>query len=523
MRLSIATKIFIAFTGVIFTFAAVTMTGIYRTQSSYDQLEAVNRRVVPLTLTLSDAHNDIKTLGAALGDSDLDSLPRSLRLLQSTSLGSGGLSSKIERAAELAHATSDGDALAAPERARLAYVSRRLDAFVALAARLDSPMLTLTRSLDPSVAPTDSAELDRQRVALRKTTRELDVTLGRLRNDLRISTDLALMRAGDAQRSNLYALVASSFIGLIIALALLATALLSVRPLRTLSDGAKRIARGDYTPIEMPRRASSDEIGMLTREFNSMAVALSERDRALHAQHDQLLRSERLATIGRMTSLITHELRNPLSSVGLNAEILIDSLHDPEPDHHEMRAHLELITGEVDRLKEITEEYLVYARLPSPKTQRFCLSDALDALVDFHSWEWSGRGVDVDLSLPEGDFDVTADPNQLRQALLNLIKNAVEASQSGSRVQVSLEPEGDLALIRIVDHGHGVPDDMIGSLFDPFVTSKSNGTGLGLAMTHEILREHGGSVAYSATPDGGATFTLSLPVGPTESVQQEQT
>jgi signal transduction histidine kinase len=518
MRLSIATKIFIAFAGVIITFAAVTMTGIYRTQSSYDQLEALNRRVLPLTLTLSDAHNDIKTLSAALGDSDLDALPQSLRILQTTSLGVGGLSSKIERAAELARAAASGDALAPPERARLADVSRRLDDFAALATQLDAPARALTRSLDPNAPVVDPAELDLQRVALRETTRELDATLGRLRNDLRISTDLALVRAGDAQRSNLYALVASSVIGLLIALALLATALFTVRPLRSLTDGVKRIARGDYAPIDSSDRAAAaqDEIGMLAREFNSMAEALDARDRALRAQHDELLRSERLATVGRMTSLITHELRNPLSSVGLNAEIVIDALGDPELDRAEMRSHLEVISGEVDRLKEITEEYLVYARLPSPKPQRFCLSDALDALVDFHSWEWGGRGVEVALALPDDPFDVTADPNQIRQALLNLLKNAVEASERGDAVDVSLEPHPDHALIRIVDHGHGVPEAMIATLFDPFVTSKSNGTGLGLAMTHEILREHGGAVAHEHTPGGGATFVVTLPTTPPE-------
>ena len=131
-----------------------------------------------------------------------------------------------------------------------------------------------------------------------------------------------------------------------------------------------------------------------------MARRLEERDVALREQHAELLKAERLAIIGRMTSLITHELRNPLSSINLNSEMLMESL--TEAGLAEADADmLETIMAEVDRLRDITEEYLVYTRLPSPKFEAENLVDVLQNLVDFHATEWSGKEVQVELQLEE--------------------------------------------------------------------------------------------------------------------------
>ncbi|MFW5967505.1 MAG: sensor histidine kinase, partial [Persicimonas sp.] len=329
--------------------------------------------------------------------------------------------------------------------------------------------------------------------------------------------DEALARANDAQRSSLYALGGLSAVALLIALGVMAAVVVTVRPLTDLTEAAKRIGRGDYRPIEEPAksRLGADEITLLTREFNSMARSLAERDAKLHEQHQKLLKSERLATVGRMTSLITHELRNPLSSINLNSEMLEEALREhgiDEGDGDDVMTLLSAITDEVERLRDITEEYLVYARLPSPDFEPSDLVEIVEGLVDFHTFEWSQEDIDVDLQVHADPLPALADPDQLRQALLNLVKNAVEASEPGQTVDLELDTAGDRAVIRLRDRGSGIDADDLDKIFDPFFTTKARGTGLGLAMTQQIVEEHRGDIEVESQPGQGTTFVIRLPL-----------
>ena len=196
----------------------------------------------------------------------------------------------------------------------------------------------------------------------------------------------------------------------------------TLRPLRTLAERAKEVARGDYK--QRVDASSPDEIGALGREFNAMAAALDEREQ-------RLIRSERLAAVGKIAAQITHEVRNPLSSIGLNAEML------EEETTGEARKLARAIVKEVDRLTEITEEYLRFARLPRPKLEREDLGELLQSLVAFMHQELEGRGVTVDARIEPSLPPVAADEHQLRQALLNLLRNAVEAMRDGGRLTLT--------------------------------------------------------------------------------------
>ena len=529
MRLSIATKISLAFSAVILVFTLVFMATIWRTQRLHDQTQAINRHIVPLSLLLSDAQNDLKSFSAALSERDMGDLASVLTIARVVSLAPQRASSKLQRARDLSERDNPARALSERERLRLDEFSARLADItreaVELEVRSQRLYRTLQRRRDAQEQASWRSAIERQQAELASRTSALDLALSRLRNDLRIATDLTLASASDYERASLYALGISSAVALAVALGTLVIALLMLRPLRALTEGAKRIAQGEYEPVQTGARSwlGRDELATLTEEFDAMARALRERDRALQAQHSELLRVERLATIGRMTSLITHELRNPLSSIGLNAEMLLDELpsHLQGAEREALAMHLETITDEVDRLRDITEEYLVYARLPEPRFARHDIIEIVEQLIDFHAWEWSQQGITVEFETPDESREplwLEADANQLRQALLNLIKNAVEASterEGAERVVVRVEEasqdDTQHVTVAVRDYGEGIDPEIRDRVFEPFFSSKVKGTGLGLAMTQQIIAEHGGALTLESPEGGGALFCLTLP------------
>lgn len=519
MRLSIATKIFIAFAGVIAVFSAVVSLGLFQSQRLSDQIHALHRSIVPLSLLLSDAQNDLKSFDVALSERDPNALHRTLQVARQMSIVPQRFARKLERSIDLASPTLF-NALDPDQRLRMKEIHDRLQNLSERAQSLDKHTQRLYTLLQERGTLESLGQISATQNELRHDTRELDNAMTRIRNDLRIITDLSMIRAQEHERSNTYALALMSALALIIALALLGVALLAVTPLQLLADGARAVAQGDYTPIKARRSRlmGEDEITELTHEFNSMANSLQSRDVALKEQHDILLRSERLAAIGRMTSVITHELRNPLSSIGLNAEMLADMLAtsstiDPD-DQREMIDHLEVMGQEIDRLHEITEEYLVYARLPSPKFSTINLADLIEQLSDFHQLEWSQHQIELKLELPPGPIHLEADPNQLRQALLNLLKNAAEASVGDGPhpIELTVSPSEAELTLTLRDHGSGLPQDLRPRVFEPFFTSKEQGTGLGLAMTQQIIEGHTGTIRIQDPSDGqGTIFIITLP------------
>jgi len=281
-------------------------------------------------------------------------------------------------------------------------------------------------------------------------------------------------------------------------------ATLTLRPLRRLRNAAKRIAAGDYASrIEEKGPA---EVADLAREFNVMGQAVEERQR-------ELVRTERLAAVGKMAAMITHEVRNPLSSIGLNTELLEDELRAlPEDRHTESLALVRAITKEVDRLTDITEEYLQFARLPNPKPLELDVNSIVRGLVEFERGQLSVRGIEVHDDLASSLPVVRVDDNQLRQALLNLVGNAADAvEERKGNITVSTRATRTSVEIRVEDDGPGISEELGERLFDPFVSGKAGGTGLGLALTQQIILEHGGKISVESEPGSGAIFVVSLP------------
>jgi signal transduction histidine kinase len=300
-----------------------------------------------------------------------------------------------------------------------------------------------------------------------------------------------------------------------IGVGLLATGLAarSLRPVRTLIEGVSRIRQGDYEAkigVE-----GEDEIAVLAREFDAMAKALKEREAQLQQKQQELIRAERLAAVGRVSAQVAHEIRNPLSSIGLNVEMLQDQLGESRfetaAEAKEARDLLASVMREVDRLTEITEDYLRLARLPTPAKRPEDLKKLLEEVLGFAREELERGGVKIVAELPETALPVSADEGQLRQVFLNLIRNAREAMAAGGTLTVRAGRSGSLIDVRVSDTGSGISPEAREKLFEPFFTTKPGGTGLGLSLSRQIVEAHGGRIDVDSAPSRGTTFLLEFP------------
>jgi two-component system NtrC family sensor kinase len=282
-------------------------------------------------------------------------------------------------------------------------------------------------------------------------------------------------------------------------------------PLTKVMERVRAVEQGDLTPREVV--ATKDEIGELALSFEGMVAAI-QRARS------ELVQAERLATIGKMAAHITHEIRNPLSSIGLNVEMLEEEIAGA--GDKESAALLTAIKAEVERLSRIAEQYLSVARRPRPRFARERLDDLARELCAFVGPELARAGVRAHVETDDALPEVEVDDSQLRQALLNLVRNAREAMPSGGDIFVrvrAIEPAA--AEIAVEDTGVGIPESVIANVFDPFFTTKARGTGLGLAVTREIVETHGGHISCERRPEGGTRFRIWLPRAQPEAASPE--
>jgi signal transduction histidine kinase len=279
-------------------------------------------------------------------------------------------------------------------------------------------------------------------------------------------------------------------------------------PMADLTRGVEAVGRGDLDHrIEIRRM---DEIGRYAAEFNQMAAALSERDRRLR-------HAERLAAVGKMASHIAHEVRNPLSSVGLNAEMIGEEAATLPPgrERREILGLSRKVVDEVDRLTAITRQYLQLGRLPSPEPSPTRLGSLVESVALFMEPELSEDDVELELDLDERDPELLLDPDQFRQVLINLLRNAAQAlpEEGERRVEVRLVLDEDSVHLSVVDTGRGMPETETERIFEPFYSTREGGTGLGLSLVKHVVDGHGGTVRCFSERGRGTTFVITLPAG----------
>ncbi len=227
---------------------------------------------------------------------------------------------------------------------------------------------------------------------------------------------------------------------------------------------------------------------------------------------ERLARSERLALVGQMLAQITHEVRNPLNALSLNTELLGDDVSELDPEGRTGAAEtLAMIAREVERLTEVTGHYLQLARRPPAQPVRTDLRRLVEDVERLLRPEVEAEGAVLAVDASQAP-EVALDGNQLRQALINVVRNALEAPSRHIAVSVHAD-EAEVSVV-VVDDGPGMDPESVEHATDPFYSTKASGTGLGLAITRQILEDHDGSVRVSSSPGGGTTIALVLPRSP---------
>ena len=232
---------------------------------------------------------------------------------------------------------------------------------------------------------------------------------------------------------------------------------------------------------------------------------------------DQMLQTERLAIIGKMAAKVAHEIRNPLSSISLNAELLEEELASEELKSisEEARSLIHAMIREIDRVTALTDEYLQFSRLPESRPTAGRFEELVGEVIESMRSETQKKQIRLEWQPAGAPFEVALDKTQFRRALLNVLRNAIEAMPQGGTVRIWTERTDHTGLLHIQDTGLGIPPEKLEHIFEPFYTTKEFGTGLGLAIAQQVVHEHGGRITCTSAVGKGTTFSIEIPLANT--------
>ena len=251
-------------------------------------------------------------------------------------------------------------------------------------------------------------------------------------------------------------------------------------------------------------------------ELQRTAEGLEDSYQKLQAQsariiaiEEQLRRSEKLSTLGEMAAMLAHEIRNPLGSIRGTAEILRDDFRPGDPKHE----FIEIQIKETERLNHVVEDFLRMARQQPVELRDCSIREELETIVTLVTRDAQDRGIALRLEASPQETIVRGDGEKLRQAFLNIVINALQATPSGGSVNIVLNRIDSEFEITFRDSGTGIAPDDLQRIFEPFYTTKPDGTGLGLAVTRKIIEAHGGTLVVESELGQGTTVLVRLPRG----------
>jgi len=342
-----------------------------------------------------------------------------------------------------------------------------------------------------------------------------DATTGRLADALEFFVQLELFQ------SNFVTAIAvfyAFFAVPLMLLSILVSFFLSeeiIRPIVSLEEATRRIAEGDFSIRILSRRG--DELSTLVDSFNRMVSELGRT-------RTKMIQTEKIAAWQEIAQRLAHEIKNPLTPIRLAAERSLRKYELSSPDFDAVfRNSVKSIVGEVDNLNALLTEFREFSRLPAPSLQRVALRPIVNEVAVTYAQQ--SRHTIVTAGVPE-DFAVDADPGQLKQLLVNLCKNALEAMSDGGVIRIGADVikkgEDTFGRIQVEDTGPGIPSELQESIFKPYVTTKRHGTGLGLAIVERIVFDHHGQIWFETQPGIGTTFYLDLPFTTGQSNEEQQ-
>lgn len=316
-------------------------------------------------------------------------------------------------------------------------------------------------------------------------------------------------------RSVRNAAILTALVGLLILVVIILVLIRSIiRPIAELVEAARLIGRGDLS--HRTRVATSDELGVLSSSFNEMARNL-ELNRDMNQKlQQQLIQAEKLSAAGQLISSVAHELNNPLAAI---SGYIQNALHEVCPP--QMREDLARVYKNVFRCRKIVDNLLFFVRQSGHERKRVDLNAAVDAALELLDYRLvKTEDVRVEKALAASPVDIVGDFQQVVQVLVNLISNACDAMHEvvrypeGKRLQIRTANDGQRALIEIEDNGGGIAPELRETIFQPFFTTKEagHGTGLGLPICRQIIREHGGEIDVESASGRGSVFRVALPV-----------
>ncbi|MEO8875283.1 MAG: ATP-binding protein [Polyangiaceae bacterium] len=502
-RKSIATRVLASFLITLLAFAiTVGWSGFAQRRAAQDS-EELARGYVPVALKIGQLRATQATLSTLVDEIPDERNPLSTRLFVETLA-----SVRHARFAEARMVFADLRRVSSGETSVALQESLLADLDAAEAAYSDDK--SVFERLFIAIDADDKDTINRTIIEVGAIEHNTDRVLHVLADRVAASMDKISEDAKEREFRAIWALALLSTLTLAVGVVVSIQARRLLAPLARVTERARAVARGDLTARVV--EATDDEIGELADAFERMVAAVADAQR-------QALSNERFAAIGKMAAHVTHEIRNPLSSIGLNVEMLEEELARAQEDGEstpaaEARTLLASIAREVGRLELLSEEYLRLARLPSPRMEADDVAAAVREVTNFARPELERAKCTLSVDAPEKLPPALFDEAQIRQALLNLLRNAREAMPDGGAIEVKVAAPGMSVEVTVDDRGSGVPEEIRNKVFDPFFSTKGEGTGLGLAITRQIVSAHGGTLTCESREGGGTRFRVALPIAP---------
>ena len=275
----------------------------------------------------------------------------------------------------------------------------------------------------------------------------------------------------------------------------------------------ERVSEHDFALEESPPRTVSFSILPLVRSGRIHGSLLSIEDVTERRGKEALLRrAESLAALTTLTAGVAHEIKNPLASIGIHLQLMAKQLKDKARVRTaDLKAYLDIVGEEVDRLNMIVVDYLMAVRPTEGRLEAGDLNEVIRDITKFLQFELKEAGVELIQEFSEIPR-VELDEKSIKQALLNLIKNAIEAMPRGGTLWIGTSRQPEQVTVQVRDTGVGISEDVLAKIFEPYFTTKDFSSGLGLTVVYKIIKEHRGEVSVSSRAGEGTTFTLTIPV-----------